>query len=167
WTMQPSEPLTDDVLRVLDCRAHQSRFYTDKATGDQVALILLAGSAGPLVAHTPEVCYASSGLAVADAVGSDVIRDTGAHTDTFRRATLISKSVDQKRRTVYYGWRTFGGRWQAPDHPRLTLGGAPMLYKLQLASDAPLQSDGSAESDPARRFLKDLLPALDSTLKPR
>jgi|SRR5262245_17000946 len=166
WRMQASETLSDDVLRILDCRSYQSRFYISKETGEQVALILLAGSAGPLLAHTPDVCYASSGLAMTDPVGPEVVRGTGAQADTFHRATVLGKSVDQKRSRVYYAWRTFDGRWQAPDHPRLVLGGQPMLYKLQVVGEAGALSDEASVIDPARRFLDDLLPVLDQSLKP-
>jgi hypothetical protein len=117
------------------------------------------------VAHTPDVCYASSGLAIADTAGPEVVRGTGEKADTFHRATVLEKSVDQRRRTVYYAWRTFDGRWQAPNHPRLVLGGQPMLYKLQLVGETRALSDESSVIDPARRFLNDLLPALDQSLK--
>jgi hypothetical protein len=40
-----------------------------------------------------------------------------------------------------------------------------MLYKLQMAADAPAKTDDQTpDSDPARRFLGDLLPVLDGIL---
>jgi hypothetical protein len=162
--MEKSEPLSENVLQILGCRAHQSRTYVDDLTGEQVALTLLAGAAGPLVAHTPDVCYPSTDFDVAEPVGSEVLRGTGARADTFDRATFRSRSVDARRQRVYYAWRKFDGPWQVPPNPRLALGGQPMLYKLQLAGDAPADPGVSSPSDPARRFLTDLLPVLDEML---
>ena len=83
-------------------------------------------------------------------------------------AFTASKSVSGHKLRVYYAWRKFAGPWEAPNRPRLALGGQPMLYKLQMAGDAPTRADdNSLESDAARRFLNDLLPVLDGILAPQ
>jgi len=167
WRMEKSEPLSEDVLQILGCRAQQSRTYADDLTGEQVALTLLAGAAGPLVAHTPDVCYPSTDFEIAEAAASEVIRGSGARADTFDRATFRSRSVDARRQRVYFAWRKFDGPWQVPPNPRMALGGQPMLYKLQLAGDAPSEPGTSPQSDPARRFLSELLPVLDDVVGAR
>jgi hypothetical protein len=167
WRMEKSEPLSDDVLQILGCGAQQSRVYVDDLSGEQVALTLLVGAAGPLVAHTPDVCYPSSNFEITEPAGAEVIRGTGARADTFDRATFRSRSVDARRQRVYYAWRKFDGPWQVPANPRLALGGEPMLYKLQLAIDAAEDAGTSPQSDTARKFLADLLPVLDEILVAR
>jgi hypothetical protein len=164
WRTQKSEPLSESVMQILGCREQQSRIYADDQTGDQVALTLLVGDAGPLVAHTPDVCYSSTDFEIAEPAGAEMIRGAGARADTFDRATFRSRSVDGRKQRVYYAWRKFDGLWQVPSNPRLALGGQPMLYKLQLAGEAPESSGSSPQTDPARRFLTDLLPALDDLL---
>jgi hypothetical protein len=72
--------------------------------------------------------------------------------------------VAGRQQRVYYAWRRFDGPWQAPDDPRWTLGGQPMLYKLQLACDALPAPGESSDSDAVHRFLTDLLPVLDKVL---
>jgi len=167
WHKLKSDPLSENVMRILGCRAQQSCVYADDLTGDQVALTLLAGSAGPLVAHTPEVCYSSIDVDIAEPAGAIAIRGTGEKADTFDRMIFRSKAVDGRKQQVYYAWRKFDGPWQAPHSPRLALGGQPMLYKLQLAGEAAEKSGDSPESDSVRRLLDDLLPVLDTILKPQ
>jgi hypothetical protein len=165
WRAAEGEPVPDEVLRMLDCRAHESRMYVDELTGDRVGFLLLAGSAGPLVAHTPEVCYSSVDFEIAEAAAPVVIRETGARVDTFDRVTFRSHSLVGQKQRVYYAWRKFDGTWDAPRTPRLTLGGQPMLYKLQLSAEAPATADDTPANDATRRFLTDLLPVLDTILK--
>jgi hypothetical protein len=165
WRMTRSEPLDEDVIRMLSCRAHENRVYVDDQTGESVSLVLLTGPAGPLVAHTPEVCYSSVDFETVEPAHPETIRGTGDGADIFDQVTFRTQKVGGEKQRVYYGWRKSQGTWLAPKNPRLTLGGQPMLYKLQLAAEAPgdSQRDPSA-SDPARRFLNDLLPVLDTTL---
>jgi hypothetical protein len=167
WHRHKSDPLSDNVMRILGCRAQQSCVYADDLTGDQVALTLLAGSAGPLVAHTPEVCYSSIDADITEPAGVIAVRGTGERADTFDRVMFRLRTVEGRKQQVYYAWRKFDGPWQAPRSPRLSLGGQPMLYKLQLAGEAAEKSGDSPESDSVRRFLEDLLPVLDGILKPQ
>lgn len=172
WKMVAAEPLPDTALTMLQCRAHQSRHYAHDETGEQVSFMLLVGPAGPLVAHTPDVCYGSSAFDIAESTESEVIRGTGSSADTFNRILFRSKSVIGEKQEVYYGWRPPAGHWEAPQKPRLALGGEPLLYKIQVAAVIPDQADGADDAtksavSPNRRFLDDLLPVLDVHLQNR
>jgi hypothetical protein len=52
WRLESAESLDDTALRMLECRAYQSRQYAHETTGEKVNFLLLVGPAGPLVAHT-------------------------------------------------------------------------------------------------------------------
>jgi hypothetical protein len=165
WRLLKTETMPDSAIALLQCRGHEARLYGDDQTGDKVSLILLVGPAGPLVAHTAEVCYGSVDNDIVGPPHSEIVRGTGERADTVHQVTFASKSLSGHKLRVYYAWRKFEGRWEAPDRPRLTLGGQPMLYKLQMAGEAPPKADDrTLESDAARRFLVDLLPVLDRTL---
>jgi hypothetical protein len=165
WRMVKSEPLDESVTRMLRCHAHQSRVYVDDQTGEAVSIVLLIGAAGPLVAHTPEVCYSSIDFETVESAHPEAIRGTGDAADIFNKVTFLSRKVTGDRQRVLYAWRKSQGAWLAPKNPRLTLGGQPLLYKLQVAAEVPAElQPGQPASDPARRFLNDLLPALDTTL---
>jgi hypothetical protein len=164
WRSSPGEPLSEVVLRMLDCRAYESRAYIDDRTGEQVGLLLLVGSSGPLVAHTAEVCYGSVNFEILDPPASEPVRGTGAQADVVHRVTFRSNSVTGQKQRVYYAWRRFDGPWEAPNSPRLTLGNQPMLYKIQLVGSAPPEGKETLVTDPARRFLLELLPVLEKIL---
>lgn len=165
WRMLKSEPMDEAALNILKCRAHESRVYIDDQTGDNISVILLAGVAGPIVAHTPEACYSSTEFDIDESAKPEIVRQTGDRADTFGRVAFRSKSLAAHRQEVYYAWRKHNGPWEAPHSPRLALGGQPMLYKLQIATGgAANSSDNSYSADTMRRFLNDLLPILDRIL---
>jgi hypothetical protein len=172
WRMTASEPVDDDVVRMLQCRAHQSRVYVDDETGEKLSFILFVGPPGPLVAHTPDICYSSAAFEIAENTESEVVRGEGNQADTFNRIEFRSKSVSGEKQEVYYGWRRPAGHWEAPESPRLSLAGSPLLYKVQVASiDGAKPSSSTEDAEPVasvnRRFLADLLPVLDSILQNR
>lgn len=171
WRSIDSEPLSDRAVEMLQCREHTSRLYINDETGEKVSLFLIVGFAGPMLAHTPEICYSSADFEVVDSSAPEVVRDIDGAVDTFDRVKFQSKSVGGGRQIVYYAWRTLAGAWQVPRHPRLSLGGEPMLYKLQLAAavQEPARRGGAAveRPDACRHFLDDLLPVLDPILASR
>jgi len=165
WRLERTEPFDEAVLRILKCRIHQSRVYVDEQTGDSILLTLLAGFAGPMVAHTPEFCYSSTEFELDESPKAEVIRQTDGQADTFGHVAFRSKSLAGQRQEVFYAWRKHDGPWEAPLSPRLALGGQPMLYKLQLAIVCPASAaDKSYADETMRRFLADLLPVLDQIL---
>jgi hypothetical protein len=162
WRLEAAEPLDDAALRMLECRAYQSRQYAHSTTGEKVNFLLLVGPAGPLVAHTPEVCYASTDFELFGSTHIETVRGSGAQADTFGSVALKSTSLNWQNQLVFYAWHPYNGHWQAPANPRMTLGGQPMLYKLQLSINAPdVGTLAPAETNAARQFLTDSLPVLD------
>ena len=165
WRLEAVEPLDDAALRMLECRDYQSRHYIHDTTQEKVNFMLLVGPAGPLVAHTPEVCYASIDFELVGGTHVETVRGSGAQADTFGSVALKSKSLAAQNQLVYYAWRPYYGHWQAPTSPRMTLGGQPMLYKLQLSVGTPtLGAPAPAEKNAVQRFLDDSLPVLDGIL---
>lgn len=165
WRLQAVEPLDDAARRMLDCRAYQSRLYSHESTDEKINFILLVGPAGPLVAHTPEVCYTSTDFELFGRTHVETFRGSLDKADTFGSLALRSKSISTPNQLVYYAWRPYHGHWQTPANPRMTLGGQPMLYKLQLSVAAPgLGPPAPGETNAAQRFLTDSLPVLDSIL---
>ncbi|MGQ0634354.1 MAG: exosortase-associated EpsI family protein [Planctomycetaceae bacterium] len=168
WQLTELAPLDESAQRMLQCRAHSHGVYTNSVTGAKVSMVLLVGSAGPLVAHTPEICYSSTDNEIVESPQADAIRGSGTTADALYRIKFRSKDVYGGLQKVYYGWRRSDSPWQAPDNPRLSLGGAPFLYKLQVAAHqseaSAATSEESLPDDPARKFVIDVLPVLDEIL---
>src|SRR5436305_193873 len=53
WRLQQSEPLSPDVIALLQCDGYISRIYENDQTGDVVTVVVLLGPAGPIAVHTP------------------------------------------------------------------------------------------------------------------
>lgn len=168
WQVVEKRPLEPGVVEMLQCRGHQSRVYRNEDTGETASLVLLVGPPGPLVAHTPEVCYGSSAFRIVEAAQPETLRAGSAHEDKFDRAVFQSTAVGGELQIVYYAWRRLDGAWRAPRNPRMELGGGAVLYKLQVAaakSAEPLDGDEERRgTDTARALLNDLLPSLDRLL---
>jgi hypothetical protein len=165
WRSVPSESLSETTLRILQCRAHASLSFVNDETGERVSVALMAGPAGPMIAHTPEACYESRSFDLAEAPRAESLSSSGGATDTFERVTFRPKSGGPALQRIYHAWRKSQGRWEAPRNPRLALGGEAMLFKLQLAASVPDRpADDPAGSDACRHLLEALIPVLDRTL---
>jgi hypothetical protein len=165
WRSVPAEPVSENALRILQCRAHASLSFVNDETGERVSVVLMAGTAGPMLAHTPKACYESGSFEIVEAARAESISSSGGQTDAFEKVTFRPKSGGPAWQRMYHAWRKSQGRWEAPRNPRLALGGEPMLYKLQLATNvAEKSADDTTSSDACRRLLEALIPVLDRML---
>ena len=154
--MVEDRPLAEAAREVLQCSGYVSRSYAHRLTGDLVNMVLLVGPAGPTAVHTPDVCYSSQDYTQTGP--REVVQVKAAssgQTGSFWMLKLRPNSLEAKPLTSYYAWSD-GQRWEATENPRLTFGGKPMLYKLQLAASTPPTSD-SSKPDPGRLFLQSFL----------
>jgi hypothetical protein len=160
WVLEHSQSLDEDAAELLQASGSTLRNYRNQSTGDAVTVALIVGPAGPMSVHHPEVCYSSRDFnTLAPAKRFHVV---GAVDAEFWGMTLEHAGLDGGKLSVAYGWND-GRGWAAPQQPRIQFGGAPLLYKLQLA--APLGGNERFDkSDPCRMFLRDFLPALDAVL---
>ena len=163
WDLQLSEPLDEEVVRMLQCAGHFLRVYNNRRTGDVVSVALLVGPPGPTAAHTPEICYSSRGQTIVEPSVATQSRPASDPDETLWRMTFRATDVEQRMQRVFYGWSGPDGRWRAARDPRFEYGGQPLLYKIQVAGLLREKSDKEGD-DPCRRFLQDFLPVLDQSL---
>jgi hypothetical protein len=149
----------DAVRRAAEASHILHRVYTNQATGQAVAVLLLVGPPGPMSVHMPEYCYAGLGYRQT----GEVIRTTLAQVDGKRaefRKLVMDRQIPTgfvERITVYHSWND-GEGWTAPAAPRLTFAGAPFLYKLYVTTmPAPLKLSQSVP-DPCPDFLSEFCP---------
>jgi len=151
-----SEEMDKDSLEMLECTGYIQRSYVNQH-GDKVDMFVIVGPAGPIAAHTPEVCFSTQDYKSPDARQPVPIPDDKAE-NRFWALTFEAKN-DPRLIRVYYAWST-GGPWSAPPgDARLAFLGFPYLYKIQLSSVVPagaVLKDGDA----CQEFLKDFVPAL-------
>ena len=161
WVAEESAPFEPSVVALLRCTGHFQRTYRHARTGAQIHVSLARGPAGPLAAHTPEVCFPAQNY---QALGTaELIRlpTPGPSQDELGCLTFRSASGAGRDLRVTYAWCA-GDVWQAPRSARIAFGGQTALYKLQMVADC--SPDLAAADRNTRSFLKSFLPTLRETL---
>lgn len=156
WQLQSTSALSESTLGQLRCIGAASHTFANTLSGDRITVAMMAGPAGPLAAHTPEVCYASRDyerLTPPERITIEADR----HADEFWSLSVKSRHFEGGTSRVFYAWN-YGSGWQAPDYPRLSFGGLPLLYKIQIEASEPLI--GPNTNDTGLAFLRALLPRL-------
>lgn len=126
------EPLTERVQAELGVHSHFNRVY-ENDTGDRVTALVMVGEAGPLVRHPVEICYGNRAEKLVNKYDLDFERDGVVHKVNVRR--YQPKSALEDEFYVAYAF-CFDDKWDTPDIPRLDYGGKPVLYKLQVLTNA-------------------------------
>jgi hypothetical protein len=160
--MRESQTWKQNRIDMLQCSGYIHRTYVHRKTGQAVNVAVLVGPPGPTSVHIPEICYSSEGYDIQGASQRFDVPQSGAEADEFWGVTFRSLNQSIGLLQVGYGWSD-GGRWVAPDHPRISFGRRPLLYKLQLAVVCPTSTD-IRHYDVCRDFLADFLPVLQQSL---
>jgi hypothetical protein len=157
WQLVKTEELSPNVRGILECRDYRQAYYQNHETGEQLLLTLLLGSPGPMSVHTPEVCYTSID-SQAIAPRQRIELPTSGSPDAvwmvqFRELHEAQSGITR----VYYAWSD-GAGWSADEEPRVTFGGRPFLFKVQVCVRLPEGAEADTH-DPARAFFPVFLPA--------
>lgn len=163
WNLEATEPFSARTIQMLQVAGYTIRSYVHAETGEHVTLTLMVGAAGPLVAHSPEVCLASRDYEMISAAQPHRITPPSSQSANVSRVSFRARTVRAEMFDVYYAWSRNGRDWEVPEYPRVALGGSPMLFKLQISAPAPLDTD-DPQSSISQRFLRDLLPILQRQL---
>lgn len=160
WQLKEEQDLDASVVELLNCKGYINRVYVHQQTGAQIHVAVLAGPAGPISVHTPDVCYSSrefrsEGFQKHLEIAGDV-------SQVFWRMGFRRNDLEAQQLQVVYGWWD-GHGWSAPESSRFAFARAPILYKLQLAHVIPNHlsiDDLTVVSD----FLREFLPVLNTHL---
>jgi hypothetical protein len=153
-------PILPSVAKELQLRGYAHRMYENAETGQQAAVLLLIGPAGPLVRHPPEICYETSANSLLNSTSLTI--QSAGHRDELRLLSYQSDSLAAGEFLVAYGFGTDQG-WASPASPRFAYGGQPVLYKLQVLTEADHEASQSTSAG-IRDLLTQLLPALNTEM---
>lgn len=162
WKVESTQQLPDSARTMLECAGDVSRNYLDSAGGANVSLTLLLGPAGPMAAHSPEICFSSRDFREIEERQQIDLEDAAGVVHQLWRVTFQSQGLNRELLNVYYAWST-GGAWRAPDNARIEFAGSPYLYKFQVIGYSVSQSPSA--SDPALSFLREFLPVVSTELE--
>lgn len=161
WEVESTEALEPSIVKMLQCSGYLNRIYRHRATGERLHVAVLAGPAGPISVHTPEVCYSNRNYRLTGGAERLQVRPDQRPAEAFWDVTMRHADGPADTLEVVYAWND-GAGWQAPSQPRFALGGRPLLYKLQIARN--VRPGHANETETCRSFLAGLLPALDQAL---
>lgn len=161
WEVESTEALEPSIVKMLQCSGYLNRIYRHRSTGERLHVAIVAGPAGPISVHTPEVCYSNRNYQLTGGAQRLQVRPDQRPAEAFWDVTLRHADGPEDALEVVYAWND-GAGWQAPSQPRFALGGRPLLYKLQIARN--VRPGHANETETCRSFLAGLLPALDQAL---
>jgi len=154
WKLIENEELAPSILSEFQCESYYSRTYLNQVTGEQVNVLLFLGPPGPLIRHPPEICYSGRNFMIGEPEKVEIESSEGTR-HQLRLLHFASSSAIRPRFSVLAGFNS-GTGWINPNYPRLELGNAPLLYKLQVLS---IETDDQKGIPPATKsFCKEFLP---------
>jgi hypothetical protein len=133
WRLVDELPeLSSTIQKELGIRAHVNRVY-ENDTGKRVTVLVMIGESGPLVRHPIEICYGNRAKQLVSS--HDLIFESEPVAKTFKVQRYEPKSVTEDEFYVAYAFCSEGS-WNAPNSPRMAYGGKPVLYKMQVLTNA-------------------------------
>jgi hypothetical protein len=163
WKMVGDEMKLDSMtMRITGGTAHTMRTYVDELTGVSLVVLVLFGPAGPVIPHTPEICYPSSGYQPVDDAVDRVIESKDEKLSSVFRSTIYAKSGGRTmlREGVYYSFR-LEGQWSpyagsGRKLPRRN----PSVFKVQVQRRMA-DRERFGRDEPIEQFLSLLVPAIE------
>ena len=153
--------LDDLTIRITGGTDYILRNYVDDLTGVSLVALILFGPAEPVLPHTPEVCYPSTGYSLADDASDRLIKADDGMGAEFRSAVYARPGGRaMMREEVYYSFR-LEGRW-SPDvgagrkFPRRN----PGIFKVQVQRRVA-EGERRDRDEPIEQFLKILVAEIE------
>jgi hypothetical protein len=138
--------------------------YVNKWTKATVGVLIVCGRPGPVVLHTPDICFPGGDypmIAPAESRAVEVpglARPVQVETARFRRPGFVGSAEWD----VFWSWSA-SGDWVTAEHPRVAFARAPALYRIYVI--LPVDGAGRWEGE-GRPFVDVFLPELTRRLFP-
>jgi len=159
------ETIPDEEFKLTNCTGYVSRRYTNKSTGAEVSVYLVAGTARHITIHSPDWCYQGAGFKMEGAKRPYSV-DCGPQMEldpTFSTATFVKATPEGMQRLRILWSYSDDGHWEGPDKHKYHFAGKPALYKVYLIASVTGE-DLSVESSQAAEFAASFMPVLNETL---
>jgi hypothetical protein len=166
WQGYPLPALDDRSVSIAGFAGYFQRRYEKRETSNAVTLLLACGPFGPLCVHSPEVCFGGRGLVTKGSKklytekGEQHLAEGEGQFWTVK--FVKPDALVPGQLLVYWAWNA-QGRWQAPENPRWTFAGEPVLYKIYVTCEV-VGEDDSAAIKTCEDFIHVLLPELEKSL---
>ncbi len=167
-------PVEEAVRQTAGAVGAVSRQYRNVRTNEIVDLWLIVGHGRAISAHTPDICYRSSGFAARARENSlyPMVMDDGNETSIpFLTNTFFREDVTGRRLIrVFWTWYNtenddHQGKvvWEAPSNARWHFGNTRGLYKMYFTSQMRDTMETSEQS-PCLQFAREFIPVVEKAL---
>ena len=148
------KPMAVEVVEMLECAGHYQAAYRSTLHPEWlVQLLVMVGPSGPLLIHSPDVCYPASGNTFLS--GPEFLKVQTASGRNQALQVMMFKQGKLEGRKVRVGFAfSEGGVWGSPQNARREYAGAPFLYKLQLHTTLPSDYQLTEDQDPLAEFMR-------------
>jgi hypothetical protein len=163
WT-STENPIREEILKKAEAIGSISRDYENGNNHHRVSVLLLCGPAGPIGAHTPDICYAGLGYTMNGREIRNTVAVPGGPEATYWSGRFEKPNGDSSL-VVSWTW-SVDGNWVAAEKPRVEFIGHKGLYKLYVTR-SPTQAErdnAPAGADPTQEFLSEFLPEVKKAL---
>jgi hypothetical protein len=147
-------------LQVAEVEGYVSRQYYNKKTGERLSFLLICGKPGPISVHSPDVCYEGAGYKMG-ARNAQAVK-VGDQQQIFWTARF-TKEPNPAPLQIAWAWSD-GGKFIAPDYPRLAFYRASVLYKWYLIREVNDVNSPSTIDDTTQAFIQEVLPQIKSVI---
>ena len=150
------QALDDDIVDLLECAGHYQAMYRSTLRPDWVVqLLVMVGPPGPLLGHSPAVCYPASGARYLS--GPERVEFANENEEDVELQVMLFEQGKLYKRRVKVGYAfSVGENFLSPDNIWMTLGRAPYLYKIQLHCALPPGNEiDDVQDDPLVAFMGD------------
>lgn len=160
WTSQAYE-LNPRHLQVAEIKGYVTRQYVHKRSGERISILLICGRPGPISVHTPDVCYQGAGYKMGTKV-KQMQKDPGTSQVSEFWAARFTKEPQPAPLNILWTWSD-GGRWIAPDNPRLQFYRSKVLFKMYFSREAK-SLNAPVVDEVTQSFMTEFFPVLQKTL---
>ena len=155
------DPLTTRITGSTD---HFIATYVDEMTGVMLSVLVLFGPAEPVMPHTPEVCYPSSGFTPVEGTIDRQVPFGDHETATFRSTVFAKPGGRQIIRNVVYHSFGLNGHWGPFLDGRKLPRKSPGIFKVQIQRRT-VEGEKRDSDEPIENFLQKLLPTIERMTK--
>ena len=146
--------MADEVVQLLECAGHFQASYRSTLRPEWIVQVLLmVGPSGPLLVHSPGVCYPAAGNVKIGEVDVLKLRSEEGRVLELRVMHFTRPNLDGVTLRVGYTFSN-GYDWESPTNVRQYFAGEPFLYKLQLQTMLPSGYELTEDQDPISEFAK-------------
>jgi len=164
WVGQP-KAMDPREVEAAGIAGYLMRTYVNRTTGEELTALLVCGRPGPIAVHTPDICYAGAGYALADPPTRVAVEypKAGAAGEFMGGNFVKEGPVASTRLRILWAWNA-GGGWKAPENPRMAYAVKGALYKAYIVRQVSDASVTTKKEDTGVEFLRGWLPEVDEAL---